>query len=129
MPPRVLGRRAVMAGAILGAIGLTACDRPVYTVNNVAFGGTGTLQQRTAQILEAAQALEWQARPTGPGRIRMTYTWTEHRIVLDAVFDENAFSLFYAGSVGLRYDSTNVHRAYNRRVRELERQIQVRALS
>jgi len=127
MEAKVLGRRTVLATALLGATVLAACERPVYTVTNVAFGGNGTLQQRTMQILQAAQEQNWQAQPVGPGRVRLIYTYTEHRIVLDAVFDETTFSLLYVSSSGLSYDGTNVHRAYNNWVRELERQIQTRS--
>lgn len=115
--------------AFLGVAALGACTRPIHVVQNVAFGGRATVVQREAQIAAAAEEQGWRVLDSAPGRTRLAFVYTEHRIVLDVLYDENVFSFQYVSSSGLSYDGTNVHRAYNNWISELERQIQARATS
>lgn len=117
------------AAALLGAAALSACSRPVQVVQNVAFEGQATLARREAQIAQAAEEQGWRVLHSAPGRTRVAYTYTEHRIVLDILYNESIFSFQYVSSSGLSYDGTTVHRAYNNWVSELERQILARSVA
>lgn len=109
--------------AILGGGALAACTRAVHVVANRSFNGQAPLAVRAQQIAEAARATDWRILAAEPGRMRVTYAYTEHRITLDILYSETDFSFHYVNSAGLSYDGTSVHRAYNNWVSALERQI------
>ena len=116
-------RRRPRMMALLGGATLAACTRTVLVVSSRAFNGSAPLGARAQQIAAAARAQNWQILDSLPGRMRVTYTQTEHRVTLDIAYTETEFSFVYVNSAGLNYDGTNVHRAYNEWVSALERQI------
>ena len=115
-------RRSLLA-ALLGGVALSACTRAVYVVNNRSFNGRAPIGARTRQITEAVQEANWRVIESEPGRMRVTFAYTEHRITLDIFYNETEFTLQYVNSAALNYDGASVHRAYNEWVSALERQI------
>ena len=117
-----MNRRSLLT-ALIGGAALTACTRSVYVVNNRSFNGSAPLSARTRQITEAVQEANWRVIGSEPGRMRVTFAYTEHRVTLDILYNETEFSLQYVNSAALNYDGSTVHRAYNEWVQALERQI------
>lgn len=140
-----------LAAAILGGAGLAACrSAPMRQVNNIPFNGSGTMQDRSAQIRRAAAERGWTTRlvnlsagggGSGPwGNSAMGATNTRqaraipaieatnnrdgHNVVVTIVYDQSSFSIRYVSSVGLNYDGTMIHTYYNDVIDQLVRQIQ-----
>ena len=123
MDRRFLLRSCGFGAALIATSLLGACMRTIHRVENRSFNGAADLEQRAAQIIAAAEDRNWRVLERARGRVRLTYAYTEHRVTLDVLFSETQFSFQYVNSAGLSYDGTQVHRAYNHWVEDLERRI------
>jgi len=123
MHRRDLLRAQGLGAALLFATALGGCMRAIHTVENRPFGGTADAERRAAQIVAAAEDRNWRVVDRARGRIRLTFAYTEHRVTLDVLFSETHFSFQYVASSALSYDGTQVHRAYNHWVSDLEQRI------
>ena len=111
--------------AVGAGIGLGACRaQPIYESTDGQFQGRGTLAEREALIRRAAASQPgWSVQSMRPGLLRATNTWRSHQMTVDIAFDIRTFSIRYVNSVNLDYTGTQIHLAYNERVRALERAI------
>lgn len=108
--------------AVGAGIGLGACrGQPIYESANGQFQGRGSLSEREALIRRAAASQGgWSVQSMRPGLLRATNTWRSHQMTVDIAFDVRTFTIRYVNSVNLDYNGTQIHQAYNDRVRALE---------
>ena len=120
---------------------LVACERvePVYDVQGQALpkniGALG-LEEIEKRIIDAAAASQWQAMRVRPGVLRATNKFRRHVAVVKIEFSTKAYSIRYESSENLLHGSVYgqssypgqvvIHRNYNRRVRQLEFEIERR---
>jgi hypothetical protein len=121
----LLSRSLPVLVALGGGIGLGACRaQPIYESTDGQFQGRGSLAEREALIRRAAASQPgWSVQSMRPGLLRATNTWRSHQMTVDIAFDIRSFNIRYVNSVNLDYTGTQIHQAYNERVRALERAI------
>ncbi len=95
---------------------------PIVTVTNTAFPPKGDLDLVLMQIERAARFSGWTTEVTDVGEILASRRKGRSQHVAQVLihFDTRAFSIIYRGSVALDYDGTQIHKLYNRWVRDLE---------
>ena len=120
---------------------LVGCERvqPIYNVQNrlvpATLGSLG-LDEIEKRIIDAAEATQWLATPVRPGVLRATNRWRQHEAVVKIEFNTKTYSIQYESSFNLLhrigFPETSyagqkvIHRNYNRRVRQLELEIERR---
>ena len=123
---------------------LVGCERvrPIYEVKDRAipatFKGLG-LKEIEKRIVNAAQATHWLASTVRPGLVRATNSWRRHTAVVYVEYNANSYSIRHVSSQNLlegigrtetAYTGQKViHRNYNKRVRQLESEIDRRLYS
>lgn len=119
-------KRGLMLAVTCAALALAGCrSAPVMNVD-APVGVSLSAQQLEQAIVAAGDALGWQMRPTGPGRIEGTLLLRDHRAVVDINYSPRAYSIRYKDSSNLHYDGGTIHRNYNRWIENLDRAIRVR---
>lgn len=121
-------KRGLMLAVTCAALALAGCrSAPVMNVADAPVGVSLSAQQLEQAIVAAGDALGWQMRPTGPGRIEGTLLLRDHRAVVDINYSPRAYSIRYKDSSNLHYDGGGtIHRNYNRWIENLDRAIRVR---
>lgn len=121
-------KRGLMLAVTCAALALAGCrSAPVMNVADAAVGVSLSAQQLEQAIVAAGDALGWQMRPTGPGRIEGTLLLRDHRAVVDINYSPRSYSIRYKDSSNLHYDDGGtIHRNYNRWIENLDRAIRVR---
>ena len=120
----------------VGAIALAtlaACGRamPMQTVQDSAFLGQASLQQRTQQIIYAGLPNGWIMEERRPGLIRGTLSVRRAQVVVDVTYDATRFTIGYVTSTGLNYQEDAggmvIQGEYARWVNNLQRQILIQS--
>ena len=120
---------------------LIGCARvePIYEVHdrtvpsNLSALGFTEVEKR---LIDAAAATQWRAVPVRPGLLRATTSWRSHSAVVNIEYNSTSYSILHVSSSNLRegtgrndslYSGQKViHRNYNRRVKQLEVEIERR---
>lgn len=123
-------RRTLLRGGIgfaaagsLGGVASCARATPPYGADGVSFLGAAGISERNRQIKRAGAGLGWAMEDVDPRTIRGTLNVRSHQAVVDIPYDQQRFSLRYAGSTNLNYTGSTIHGNYNNWVQRLERQI------
>ncbi|MBR0663720.1 hypothetical protein GXW71_05050 [Roseomonas hellenica] len=117
-------RRLLLTGAGLGLLGLAGCRlAPIHTVTDGAFRGSAPLPRRGDQIRRAAIRLGWQVQDIRPGLMRATFSARRDQAVVEIAYTRDQFSIRHLESTNLSFDGTQINRAYNGWVQDLERGI------
>jgi hypothetical protein len=112
------------AGLALAAAALTACrTTPIQSEVPGEFIGRASMAQRADQIRRAGAGLGWVMESRGPGLMRGVLNIRDHQALVDIPYDNQRFSIRYAGSSNLNYDGTSIHPNYNSWVQNLQRAI------
>ena len=135
--------RPSVAFVVLIAL-LIGCARvqPIYEVHDrsvpSSLGALGFTEVEK-RLIDAAAATQWQAVPVRPGLLRATTSWRRHSAVVNIEYNSNSYSIRHVSSSNLRegvghqdslYSGQKViHRNYNRRVKQLELEIERRLYS
>jgi hypothetical protein len=113
----------VAAPALLAALALGACARPIYNVPGRNFDSPAPFEARSEQIRRAGGGLGWQMEPVRPGVMRGTLNLRSHVAVVEITYSADAFAINYVDSRNLGYDGTSIHKNYNGWIENLERAI------
>lgn len=110
------------------AFGAAACQTtdPIYQPINVPMAAPpkATMSQVAAAIKQAGAGLGWQMIDQAPGFIRGTYTNQRNQTAeVNVQHDTRTFSIYNAGSAGLKASGGEIHGGYNRWVKNLEQRI------
>jgi hypothetical protein len=117
-------RRLLVTGLGIGLFALGACRlAPVYMVTDGNFQGSAPLTRRGDQIRRAAIRLGWQIQDVRPGLMRATFSARRDQAVVEIAYGRDQFSIRHAESTNLAFDGTQINRAYNGWVQDLERGI------
>jgi hypothetical protein len=120
--------------AVLLSIGLFACahtDR-IEPISQVIDHPVPPLAQKLSVdeighvIIEAGLMRQWRFEPHGPGQMDATYDNGKHAATVRVTYNQKAYSITLVNSVNLLQEGNQIHRAYNIRVRNLEKDIEVR---
>jgi hypothetical protein len=122
-----MNRRSLLrstASIALAGAALVACrTAPLQSEVPGEFIGRGSMAQRSDQIRRAGAGLGWVMESRGPGLMRGVLNIRDHQAVVDIPYDNQRFSIRYAGSSNLNYDGTSIHPNYNSWVQNLQRAI------
>jgi hypothetical protein len=104
------------------AVGMAACtSKPIYNVESNTFvTPSAPLSVRSEQIRRAAVGLGWQVENVAPGQMQATRNQRNHQAMVLINYTPEKFSIRYFASSNLNYTGTEIHRAYNQWVKELE---------
>lgn len=117
-------RRLLVTGIGFGLLGLVGCRlAPIYTVTAGVFQGNAPLPRRGDQIRRAAIRLGWQVQDIRPGLMRATFSARRDQAVVEIAYTRDQFSIRHLESTNLSFDGTQINRAYNGWVQDLERGI------
>jgi hypothetical protein len=113
------------------AIGLavSACQRtePIYNVENrpaaVPTSTSPSFEIIGDAIVRAAAATGWTLEAIGPDRYRGTIGWHTHTAVVNITYTDQSYSIVLDQSQNLLEGDGQIHRNYNRRVAQLEAEI------
>ena len=123
MEEEPMNRRNLLRGSAslaLVATALAACrTAPIQQELGGEFIGRGNMAQRADQIRRAGAGLGWVMESRGPGLMRGILNLRGHQAVVDIPYDNQRFSIRYAGSSNLNYDGTSIHPNYNSWVQNL----------
>ncbi len=121
----------VLVGAAL-LFGASACAsrvEPIYNVVNHPVPAPAqklSLAEIGRTIAAAAAQYEWRIVPVGPNEFRATYDRHDHEAVIDITYSQSAYNISLVSSAHLRQENGEIHRTYNRWIRNLERSIEDR---
>lgn len=107
-------------------VGCSSRTEPIY---NVANASIPTVQEQLsnqkvrAAIVTALVENGWSIREDNPGAIGASLSFRAHRATISINYSSSSYSIDYRGSDNLLYDGTNIHRNYNRLIKELENAI------
>lgn len=111
-------------------LGVSACTKPVYNVNNdeVYTPAGMTLEEAGLLIQEAGTTRGWAMAIVEPGHIVGTLLIRSHTAVVDIYYTTTSFSIVYKNSINLKYspDTQTIHHNYNNWIRNLEQAIMVK---
>ncbi|HKW55185.1 MAG TPA: hypothetical protein VJO12_15945 [Stellaceae bacterium] len=115
----------LMVGAVIMA---SACSRtrPVYNVQDHPIPAATQqlpLDQIGQTIIQAGRLRHWRMDPAGPGQITGVLDDHGREAVINVTYSQQAYSITLAGSTNLRQEGDEVHKKYNKWVRQLEREI------
>lgn len=121
--------RGFAALLILSAvIAASACSR-TRPVDNVVDHPIPAATQRLPldqigqTIMQAGRLRRWRMDPAGPGQITGTLDDRGHEAVINITYSQQAYSITLAGSTNLRQEGDEIHKRYNKWIRQLERSI------
>jgi hypothetical protein len=112
---------------------LVACAKPIYNVDKAAFvtgsGSTPSLAEVRGAIIAAATSKGWTVQDIDPTHLKVTLNIREHMAQVVVEYSANFFSITYLDSVNLGHDGNNIHRNYNRWIRNMEVRIKERIVA
>lgn len=118
---------AVPLMALLG--GGAACAgrmEPIYNVVDHAVPAAAQnlpLAEIERNIMVAGALRHWRFERINPGELRGTFSNSKHEAVIDVTFSPQTYSIHIDHTQNLLQEGDEVHRTYNRWVRNLERDI------
>jgi hypothetical protein len=74
-------------------------------------------------IKQAALQLRWEVREDGPGQMTATLHLRSHVAVVSIHYDANSYEIRYADSTNLDHQGNQIHRNYNKWVKNLDARI------
>ena len=118
-------RRGFAALLVVSAlIMVSACrTRQVYNVQDHPIPAATQrlpLDQIAQTIVEAGRLRHWRMEPAGPGQITGILDDHQREAVINITYSQQAYSITLAGSTNLHHEGDEVHKRYNRWVRQLE---------
>jgi hypothetical protein len=121
-------RKGLAALLIVSAvIMVSACrTRPVYNVQDHPIPAATQrlpLDQIGQTIMQAGRLRHWRMDPAGPGQITGILDDREHEAVINITYSQQAYSITLAASTNLHQEDGEVHKKYNRWIRQLEKTI------
>ncbi|MDR3175973.1 MAG: hypothetical protein LBU06_05525 [Desulfovibrio sp.] len=106
---------------LLGAC--SATQRDIANVHNTPYG-MGISKEEAARIITAAGLKrEWQIKRISPNLLEGTLINRNHKVVVSIPLTETGYSILYKSSEGMKTGEGTIHRAYNRWVVNLEKDI------
>jgi hypothetical protein len=118
--------RAVPAALLLALVAIAACrSAPIYNPSGVALGApAGTsLADVTQAIKRAGIGLGWQMTELAPGQIRAVLHNRGYMADALVQYDTSTFSITYQNSERLKAEGDQIHKAYNKWIKNLEQRI------
>lgn len=122
-------RRGFAALLIVSAVvTASACSRtrPVLNVQDHPIPAATQrlpLDQIGQAIIQAGRQRHWRMDPAGPGQITGILDDREHEAVINITYSQQAYSITLAASTNLHQEDGEVHKKYNKWVRQLEKAI------
>jgi hypothetical protein len=105
----------------LFAILLSAsCTAAITNIYNVPYSGSITKEEAAKIIVAAGAERGWRIKRISSDMLEGTLYNGKHTVVVSIPIKDKGYSILYQGSVGMNADGVNIHRAYNRWVRNLE---------
>lgn len=120
---------------LVTALAVSSCGRnqPLENVQNAPFRASqnASLEQMTDAIVSAGSARGWTMTPRDPGIIRGDILVRDrHKVVVDVLYDDKAFSIVYVSSDGMNYQlrdgQPRIHPSYMKWIKYLRQDIQKR---
>jgi len=117
------------------AILLTACaPTPIRDIANAPINVSRAnydLSDVTSAIKSAGIGLGWQMKEETPGHIVGSLYLRSYVAVVDIIYTLDDYSINYKDSTNLRYDAASnaIHSSYNRWIRNLAKQIDLRLIA
>ncbi len=125
----IKGKYLFLLVILLSLIGSDARASRVEPIYNVVNHPIPTLAQKlplteiSKSIMIAGVLRHWRIDPDGPGRMRGVYSHGKHEATIAITFSRQAFSITLVSSVDLLQNGNEIHRNYNRWIRNLEQDI------
>ena len=119
----------IFSAILLFTIGLVGCQSvPIKNVEHatVIIGDQVSLVDIKNAINLAGAGLGWQMKETEPGVITGTLYLRKHMAKVKIPYSKTEYSIIYQDSYELNYDGTNIHKAYNGWIQNLDREIRTR---
>jgi hypothetical protein len=110
---------------ILLSVSCSVTQKPITNVQNVPYGASITKDEAAKIITTAGLNRGWQIKRIAPNMLEGTLYNREHTVVVSIPLTDTGYSIVYKSSQGMNADGTNIHRAYNRWVRNLEEDINI----
>jgi len=114
---------------LMMAMAVTACHRvqPVYNVEGDAIPAAAQQKLSSEQvgkiIRKAALAKGWLVKEAKPGLLHCTLEWRGHTAEIDIAYSREDYSIELDSSENLKESNGNIHYKYNKRVQELQAEI------
>ncbi len=118
----------VIAASLVMSV--TACANrfePIYNVNADTAPSEAKPRFSTKQlgdlITRVAQNQGWSVTAAKPGLLRCSTKWVNHSASVDIVYSSQSYSVQLGSAANLQDEDGLIHRNYNQRVRDLQREI------
>lgn len=113
---------------VLISLAVVGCSQneAIYTVEHASVSGPGgqlTDDQVHNAILTSLQTRDWVVQEEMPNKIIAKQTFRKHSATIQINYSQTGYSLLYRESENLGYDGSEIHRNYNKRIRQLEAEI------
>lgn len=105
---------------------LSACTRlqPIYNYQKENIPEGLSLAQVKQSIIEAAENRDWTIKVINPHQLEATHSSRQHKAIVNILYSDSSYSIFYHGSENLNANNGKIHRKYNQWVRNLNADIQ-----
>ena len=114
---------------VLSTLLIIGCSRtaPIYNIEDTPYPTwieeNVTKNDISKAIRKAGGSLSWIMQEKGDGHILGTLNIRNHTAIVDIYYDESKYSIVYKDSKDLLYNGTEIHKSYNKWVRNLRKRI------
>ena len=122
--------RAILMTSFLALTLVSACRTVPISNPNVSLSPppNASLEDIGQAIVAAGTGLGWAIQLEEPGKARGTLHLRDHEAVVEITYTKQKLQINYAGSTNLLQAGDDIHRNYNRWVKNLRVQIQRRVV-
>ncbi|NNM58893.1 MAG: hypothetical protein HKM04_03680 [Legionellales bacterium] len=119
-------RHLLHAFLITGTVALVGCSKiqPVRPLVNQPIPDGLTTQQIQHDIRSAGIQRQWVINSVKPGVMEGRLDWRSYYVDVEIPYTKTSYSILYKNSANLNYHNGEIHRAYNKWVTMLNRDIQ-----
>ena len=82
-----------------------------------------TKEDISKAIRKAGGSLSWIMQEKGDGHILGTLNIRNHTAIVDIYYDDSKYSIVYKDSKNLQHNGTEIHKSYNKWVKNLQQRI------
>ncbi|MEI7238956.1 hypothetical protein ACIPSX_17725 [Pectobacterium sp. CHL-2024] len=124
-------KKQIIFAALVSVLILGGCAERTVPVENVtqSIAGQHTTEQVKNAIIEAGQKRRWAMNQAYAGAIDGRLVQRSHVANVRITYSQTSYSISYVGSENLLAGGGNIHRNYNKWVKSLDREIQLKLAS
>jgi len=117
----------VALALVLGLGGCFGRTQPIYNVTSESVAAASVQSVTAEQVGQVIKTClinnAWNIESATPGNYKATICWREHSATVEIAYDSKSYNISLVSSVNLLQKNGKIHRNYNKRIHQLEQDI------